>query len=274
MTFFNNHHERKATVMKPTKKAKAALCILLACLLAAGCACAKTITLPDLGDFVAGKDDDIEIEIYKNQPLNRYYHMSSNRAYGVLSPVSYYVSVLTKDYGFTIEEAIVSAAGAHEGDLIPNLTLGASADARVMIGCGPYEEGSAQTVLVDWFEGVSMTESAQKDVSRQDSSGETATREKQETKKKPSAKQSAKSTPRPTPKATEKPRRSKCSALGCNGGKVKCRKCDGKGYKIKTVTVPNYSGKSKTTKEQKEYCSCSFGYNSCTKCGGDGWVND
>ncbi len=77
----------------------------------------------------------------------------------------------------------------------------------------------------------------------------------------------------PRPAVTKRPR-SKCHAVGCNGGKVMCRKCNGKGYKTKTVSVPNYSGKGKTTKEVKEYCSCSFGYNTCSVCGGDGWVND
>lgn len=76
MTFFGNSNERKATWMKTGKRAKAALCILLACLcvpLACPCAaCAKTITLPDLGDFAAGRDGDMQIEIYVNEPLRRY----------------------------------------------------------------------------------------------------------------------------------------------------------------------------------------------------------
>ena len=69
MTFFGNSNERKATWMKTGKRAKAALCILLACPCAA---CAKTITLPDLGDFAAGRDGDMQIEIYVNEPLRRY----------------------------------------------------------------------------------------------------------------------------------------------------------------------------------------------------------
>ncbi|MCI5956846.1 MAG: hypothetical protein MRZ54_07670 [Clostridiales bacterium] len=268
--------------MNTGKKAKAALCILLACLcvpLACPCAaCAKTITLPDLGDFAAGRNGDMQIEIYVNEPLQRRYHIFSKHEYAVVSTVSAYVSTVMADYGFTLEGAIVGAAGAHEWYLKPDPSLRANADSRMLVGCGPYEDDSAQVVLVGWFEGVSMAESSQKIASsdKQDSSGKqassggTAASENRESKKTPSPRQ----TPKPTPKRTEKPRRAKCHAIGCNSGKVKCRKCDGKGYKIKTVTVPNYSGKSRTTKEQKEYCSCNFGYNSCSTCGGDGWVND
>lgn len=52
----------------------------------------------------------------------------------------------------------------------------------------------------------------------------------------------------------------------CTNGKVKCTKCDGKGYKIKKESVANYSGKGPKYTETKEWCSCSFGKVDCNKC--------
>lgn len=71
----------------------------------------------------------------------------------------------------------------------------------------------------------------------------------------------------------------------CSGnGKVTCTACSGKGGKYKTVSVPNYSGKSKTTSQKWENCykcggtgkqtcsTCSgLGHVSCTSCGGTGY---
>lgn len=60
----------------------------------------------------------------------------------------------------------------------------------------------------------------------------------------------------------------------CHGdGRISCTNCDGRGYKTKYVSVPNYSGSSKTSEEVRENCfKCSGGGRiSCTNCGGSGY---
>ncbi|MCD8049229.1 MAG: hypothetical protein LUG52_06455 [Clostridia bacterium] len=59
----------------------------------------------------------------------------------------------------------------------------------------------------------------------------------------------------------------------CHGEKeITCTNCDGKGYKIKYVSTPNYSGHSKTSAESKETCYKCHGSGkiTCTRCGGSG----
>lgn len=62
----------------------------------------------------------------------------------------------------------------------------------------------------------------------------------------------------------------------CSGsGKVECTACNGKGGKNKTVSAPNYSGSSKTSKQQWENCyKCNgTGSQKCTTCSGMGRVS-
>lgn len=56
-------------------------------------------------------------------------------------------------------------------------------------------------------------------------------------------------------------------------GQVDCSNCDGRGYKEKYVSTPNYSGHTKTTSTVREDCfKCGGrGKVDCSACGGDGW---
>lgn len=59
----------------------------------------------------------------------------------------------------------------------------------------------------------------------------------------------------------------------CHGdGDVTCSNCNGRGYKIKYVSSPNYSGHSSTSRESKETCYKCHGSGeiTCSTCGGDG----
>lgn len=68
-------------------------------------------------------------------------------------------------------------------------------------------------------------------------------------------------------------RTKRCTKCG-GDGEVSCSNCNGKGYKTKTVSSPNYSGKGKTSKTVKENCYRCHGSGDvdCSKCGGDGKV--
>ena len=61
----------------------------------------------------------------------------------------------------------------------------------------------------------------------------------------------------------------------CSGdGKVSCSNCSGRGYKEKTVSTPNYSGKGVKYETVKENCYRCHGSGDvdCSTCGGDGKV--
>ncbi|MBR5232321.1 MAG: hypothetical protein IKW00_08790 [Clostridia bacterium] len=61
----------------------------------------------------------------------------------------------------------------------------------------------------------------------------------------------------------------------CGGdGKVSCSNCSGRGYKEKTVSTPNYSGKGPKYETVKENCYRCHGSGTvdCGNCGGDGKV--
>ncbi len=64
------------------------------------------------------------------------------------------------------------------------------------------------------------------------------------------------------------------NCTNCSWGKVNCSQCNGRGYFEKTVTAPNFSGRSKTRETVREDCGkCrGFGTQDCKKCGGDGKV--
>lgn len=63
------------------------------------------------------------------------------------------------------------------------------------------------------------------------------------------------------------------SCWKCNGsGKVTCTQCNGRGYRENYVSAPNYSGRSTTSRTQRENCfKCGgSGKQTCSTCGGSG----
>ena len=68
-------------------------------------------------------------------------------------------------------------------------------------------------------------------------------------------------------------RTKRCTSCG-GDGKVSCSNCSGRGYKEKTVSTPNYSGKGPKYETVKENCYRCHGSGTvdCGSCGGDGKV--
>ncbi len=70
--------------------------------------------------------------------------------------------------------------------------------------------------------------------------------------------------------------RKRCTALGCDGGKVECSACDGDGGRwVYDNSTPRYDGVSSTTARTWENCYKCYGTGktSCSRCGGDGWID-
>ena len=153
MTFLSNHNEGKATFMKAGKKAKAALCMLLACLCLAGCACAETVTLPDLRDFAG----DMQVKITKDEPLERFYRFSPGD--DANSVAEAYVAALTEDYSFSLSSDSGESPVIREWCLwIPDSSIPAYPVGHVFIFCS-QESGY---VDINWADGISMVGSPKK----------------------------------------------------------------------------------------------------------------
>ncbi len=244
---------------------KKIVCLVLTLvLMLSTCTALAADTIPNLSDFSSGKRFTL-LQHYANDLCPQVLHYeSSNPKDGDMIPD--YVEYLVSHYGGTVvhtkEERSTYTRYRWWYINLPSVSSSKvkydesdEVSAHVILSDLQFQDNVQVYLCVTEGIGVKgISSAAQEDSNRKTSGGG-----------------SSNHTPRPT--VTKRPR-SKCHAVGCNGGKVMCRKCNGKGYKTKTVSVPNYSGKGKTTKEVKEYCSCSFGYNTCSVCGGDGWVND
>ncbi len=77
----------------------------------------------------------------------------------------------------------------------------------------------------------------------------------------------------PSSSSSNQTRTTRCHSCG-GDGRVSCSNCSGRGYKEKTVSTPNYSGKGAKYETVKENCYRCRGSGDvdCSSCGGDGEV--
>ena len=252
--------------MKTGKKAKAALCILLACLCLAGCACAETATLPHPLDFAG----NTQMEIQASDRL--YANVLFAQEDDARSAVEAYVDALTEKYGFTLS--------GKEGTLgiycwyltMPGSTLPAKSTGHVWLtytepvtySSGKSNGVSQKTVKIQWVDGISMKEPTQKANSTggQNTSGGSAVSESEKT-----------------------PTKQKVDSYGkeCDvcKGTGRCPDCGGERWVTRWEWVtewiyvngsPEQTTNSKLVTVRCDGSHCDNGL--CSECGGDGWVND
>ncbi len=266
MTFLSNHNEGKATFMKAGKKAKAALCMLLACLCLAGCACAETVTLPDLRDFAG----DMQVKILVNEPLRKFFLFSVED--DAISVAEAFVTALTEDCGFSISSDTGEFSDRYFGQriwclLIPDSTLPVKLDCHVRIVYSQSAEDSPKQVAVTWVDGISMKEPTRK----ANSSGGSAAGESGKTQ----------NTTSPMADLTKQKANSSRKECDVCDGSGRCPDCGGERWVTRWEWVtewiyvngsPEQTTNSKLVTVRCDGSHCDNGL--CSECGGDGWVND